>query len=69
MDTAGYTRLVRYNGMEWNAEDVDINVFVNEALIMHYPDLRSCLIEETVDHDRQQIIFNVSKRAGEKGCQ
>lgn len=63
----GYKRVALYNGMSWDMEDVDANTFLNEALVPNFPDLRGARFVERTDHDRQEVIFDFQKRAGEKG--
>lgn len=63
-----YRRVAVYNGASYEMEDVDPQVFLNEALVPTFPDLRGATWQVVTDDARQETRFVYSKQAGEKGC-
>jgi hypothetical protein len=63
-----YRRVAVYNGANYDMEDVEPGVFLDQALVPNFPDLRGATWTTVVDEARQEQRFIFSKRAGEKGC-
>ena len=62
-----YNRVAVYNGASYAMEDVEPDVFLNQALVPNFPDLRGATWTVVVDEARQEQRYIFSKRAGEKG--
>jgi hypothetical protein len=58
-------RVARYAGNEWQLDDVDPEMFLNEVLVPVYPDLRGAAFR-IVETDGLTVI-EYYKRAGDKG--
>lgn len=63
----GYRRVAVVNGAEYDMENTDETVFLNEGLVPSFPDLRGAAITSQVDNERREVRFYFTKRAGEKG--
>lgn len=61
------TRVAMYNGTTWSMGDIDPQVFLDEALVPNYPDLRGATYVERFDPARDETIYEFQKRAGQKG--
>jgi hypothetical protein len=64
-----YRRVAVYNGANYDMEDVDPQVFLDQALVPNFPDLRGAEWTLTTDEARQEQRFVFAKRAGQKGFQ
>jgi len=62
-----YRRVAVYAGNQWPMDDIDPQVFLDEALVQLYPDLRGARFDRRVDDASQTIFFEFAKRAGQKG--
>mgnify|MGYP001119865092 CR=1 FL=1 len=60
-------RVALYNGQTWDMGDVDAQTFLDEALVPNFSDLRGAIFTERTDADRDEVIYEFSKRAGQKG--
>ncbi len=61
----GLTRIASFNGQRWEMGDVAPEVFLNAALIPHFPDLRGATFTRTASDN--EVVYDFHKRAGEKG--
>lgn len=61
------TRRAIYNGSSWPMGDLDPQVFLDEALVPTYPDLRGAMWVERRDTATNEITFEFQKRSGKKG--
>lgn len=65
--TNNYRRVAVYNGANYAMEDVDPQVFLDQALVPNFPDLRGATWTTVTNDETQEVRFIFSKRAGEKG--
>ena len=62
----GLRRIASYNGQRWEmGDEVSPQVFLNAALIPHFPDLRGATFSRTASDD--EVVYDFFKQAGEKG--
>ena len=63
---AGFRRIAVYNGQTWDmGPNVSPDVFLNSALIPHFPDLRGA--KWTRNQAGEEVRYEFAKRSGEKG--
>ena len=66
VNDSGLRRLAVYQGQRWDmGPDVTPDIFLNSALIPHYPDLQGAQWRRTAT--AEEAVYEFSKRAGEKG--
>jgi len=58
-------RTALYNNQRHDMDDVDPQLFLDEALVPNYPDLRGASWSERTEGN--ETIFEFFKRAGQKG--
>ena len=60
-------RVALYNGSTWDMGDIDPQTYLDEALVPHFADLRGATFQRRENPERDEIVFEFSKRAGQKG--
>ena len=63
---AGFRRIASYNGQRWEmGDDISPDVFLNAALVPHFPDLRGATFNRSEANN--EVVYDFFKQAGEKG--
>jgi len=65
-DDSGLRRVAVYNGQRWDmGPEVTPDIFLNSALVPHFPDLRGAQWSRVAS--AEEAVYEFNKRAGEKG--